>query len=307
MISLGTVKKKHRKGTGRRVKSRDDFSVRKILEEEMVAFLDTEYLTSQVKGGSPAKLVSIGLVICRKDFKEVDRFHSYIYTEDELHDVFRELTGITEETLKNAPDYELVMEEVEERLAVWNVTRIFVWGPDQIVIQRDLLEHRKEISKRTKKAVNRILRMMKDLEAIYSKKLKMHSIGIANLKFLCGLGTDVSHDALEDAVDLKNVIKHIDIKGCPTHMVQAMKYYLADKETYCRYRRFHEKWENVPDGLIKKGQQMLTELEKVDSMEARALKDDIRVICTGEDTTFPLLEEYIESQCNTIFPNLPVG
>ena len=100
----------------------------------MVAFLDTEYLTSQVKGGPPAKLVSIGLVICRKDFKEVDRFHSYIYTEDKLHDVFRELTGITEETLKNAPDYELVMEEVEERLAVWNVTRIFVWGPDQIVI-----------------------------------------------------------------------------------------------------------------------------------------------------------------------------
>ena len=60
------------------MKREEIFSVRKILEEEMVAFLDTEYLTSQIKGGPPAKLVSIGLVICRKDFKEVDRFHSYI-------------------------------------------------------------------------------------------------------------------------------------------------------------------------------------------------------------------------------------
>ena len=126
MIPLGTIKKKHRKNPGRRVKREEIFSVRKILEEEMVAFLDTEYLTSQVKGGPPAKLVSIGLVICRKDFKEVDRFHSYIYTEDKLHDVFRELTGITETDLTEAPDYELVMEEVGERLAVWNVTRIFV-------------------------------------------------------------------------------------------------------------------------------------------------------------------------------------
>ncbi len=296
MIPLGTIKKKHRKNPGRRVKREEIFSVRKILEEEMVAFLDTEYLTSQIKGGPPAKLVSIGLVICRKDFKEVDRFHSYIYTEDKLHDVFRELTGITETDLTEAPDYELVMEEVGERLAVWNVTRIFVWGPDQVVIQRDLQAYREDISKKSRKTVNRILRMMKDLEGIYSKKLKMHSIGIANLKFLCGLGTDVSHDALEDAVDLKNVIKHIDIKGCPSHMVQTLKMYLEDKESYCRYRRFHEKWEGVSDELLKKSQLMLAELEKIDSMEARALQDDIKVICTGEDTAFPLLEEYIESK-----------
>lgn len=302
---MGTMKKKHRKNPGRRVKREENFSVRKILEEEMVAFLDTEYLTSQVKGGPPAKLVSVGLVICRKDFKEVDRFHSYIYTEDKLHDVFRELTGITENDLKAAPDYELVMEEVGERLAVWNVSRIFVWGPDQLVIQRDLEAYRGEISKRTRKTVNRILRMTKDLEGVYSRKLKMHSIGIANLKFLCGLGTGVSHDALDDAVDLKNVIRHIDIKGCPSHMVQALKMYLEDKETYCRYRRFHEKWEHVPKQLVKKGQQMLEELEHLDSMEARALRDDIQVICTGEDETFPLLEEYIACNYNSITRHIP--
>ena len=65
----------------------------------MVAFLDTEFLTSQVKGGPPAKLVSVGFVVCGKDFEEVTRFHSYIYAEDKLHDRFQEMTGIEEEDL----------------------------------------------------------------------------------------------------------------------------------------------------------------------------------------------------------------
>lgn len=48
-----------------------------------------------------------------------------------------------------------------------------------------------------------MLRMMKDIEVIYSRKLKLRSIGIANLKYLCGLGNEVCHDALSDAIDLK--------------------------------------------------------------------------------------------------------
>ena len=33
------------------------------LDNEMAAFLDTEFLTSQIKGGPPAKLVSVGFVV----------------------------------------------------------------------------------------------------------------------------------------------------------------------------------------------------------------------------------------------------
>ena len=46
------------------------------LDNEMVAFLDTEFLTSQVKGGPPAKLVSVGFVVCGKDFSEDAYGHS---------------------------------------------------------------------------------------------------------------------------------------------------------------------------------------------------------------------------------------
>ena len=236
----------------------------------MVAFLDTEFLTSQIKGGPPAKLVSVGFVVCGKNFEEVTRFHSYIYAEDKLHDRFQEMTGIERKDLLSAPD--------------------------KYVIQRDLLEYRKDISKRTRKIVNRILRMIKDIEGIYSAKLDLQSAGIGSLKIICGLGTEVSHNALDDAVDLKNIIRHIDLKGCSEHMLQIMKKYTAEKEVYYRLRRFREKWDDVSVGIQEKSLGLLKELGKVDTVEARALRDDLLVMCTGEAMAFPTLEEYIQKE-----------
>ena len=266
------------------------------LDNEMVAFLDTEFLTSQIKGGPPAKLVSVGFVVCGKNFEEVTRFHSYIYAEDKLHDRFQEMTGIERKDLLSAPDYELVMEEVAEQLEAWEVSRIYVWGPDKYVIQRDLLEYRKDISKRTRKIVNRIFRMIKDIEGIYSAKLDLQSAGIGSLKIICGLGTEVSHNALDDAVDLKNIIRHIDLKGCSEHMLQIMKKYTAEKEVYYRLRRFREKWDDVSEAIQEKSLGLLKELGKVDTVEAMALRDDLLVMCTGEATAFPTLEEYIQKE-----------
>ncbi len=290
------IKKKPKKNIEKRLLPKDTPNIAEKLDNEMVAFLDTEFITSQVKGGPPAKLVSVGFVICQKNFKEVTRFHSYIYAEDKLHDRFQEMTGIEREDLLSAPDYELVMEEVAEQLEAWDVKNIYVWGPDKHVIQHDLLEYRQDVSKRTKKITNRILRMIKDIEGIYCAKLDLPSAGIANLKILCGLGTEVSHNALDDAVDLKNIIRHIDMEGCSEQMLWTMKKYIAEKEVYYRQRRFREKWETVSEGLMEKSLGLLKELGKVDTVEARALRDDLLVMCTGEEVSFPTLEEYIRKE-----------
>ena len=82
------------------------------LDNEMVAFLDTEFLTSQIKGGPLAKLVSVGFVVCGKNFEEVTRFHSYIYAEDKLHDRFQEMTGIERKDLLSAPDKYVIQRDL---------------------------------------------------------------------------------------------------------------------------------------------------------------------------------------------------
>lgn len=56
-----------------------------------------------------------------------------------------------EKDLLSAPDYELVMEEVAEQLEAWEVSRIYVWGPDKYVIQRSP-GIPQDASKRTKRS-----------------------------------------------------------------------------------------------------------------------------------------------------------
>ena len=268
---MAKIRKKPKKSINKNInKKQSTPNIAEKLDNEMVAFLDTEFLTSQIKGGPPAKLVSVGFVVCGKNFEEVTRFHSYIYAEDKLHDRFQEMTRIERKDLLSAPD--------------------------KYVIQRDLLEYRKDISKRTRKIVNRILRMIKDIEGTYSAKLDLQSAGIGSLKIICGLGTEVSHNALDDAVDLKNIIRHIDLKGCSEHMLQIMKKYTSEKEVYYRLRRFREKWDDVSEGIQEKSLSLLKELGKVDTVEARALRDDLLVMCTGEAMAFPTLEEYIQKE-----------
>ena len=41
---------------------------------------------------------------------------------------------------------------------------------------------------------------------------------------------------------------------------------------------------------------LLKELGKVDTVEAKALRDDLMVMCTGEAISFPTLEEYIRKE-----------
>lgn len=72
---MARIKKKPKKNINIKIQQKDFPKIADKLKNEMVAFLDTEFLTSQKKGGPPPKLVSVGFVICQKNFKEVTRFH----------------------------------------------------------------------------------------------------------------------------------------------------------------------------------------------------------------------------------------
>ena len=50
---------KHKKRTYRKEQPKETLVVWDILKNETVAFLDTEYVTTQQKHGRPAKLVSV--------------------------------------------------------------------------------------------------------------------------------------------------------------------------------------------------------------------------------------------------------
>ena len=79
---MAKIRKKPKKSINKNInKKQSTPNIAEKLDNEMVAFLDTEFLTSQIKGGPPAKLVSVGFVVCGKNFEEVTRFHSYVLSK----------------------------------------------------------------------------------------------------------------------------------------------------------------------------------------------------------------------------------
>ena len=86
----------------------------------------------------------------------------------------------------------------------------------------------------------------------------------------------------------------MDIHGCPERAANVLRQYMKEKEIYYRYRRFQEKWEGISDEVLIKCNALMQELENVESMEARALKDDLHVIAIGEDAAFEELEVFFE-------------
>ena len=56
--------------------------------------------------------MSVGFVVCGKNFEEVTRFHSYIYAEDKLHDRFQEMTRIERKDLLSAPDKYVIQRDL---------------------------------------------------------------------------------------------------------------------------------------------------------------------------------------------------
>ena len=66
-VSLTKVRKKPKKTITKNINKKSFIqntpNIAEKLDNEMVAFLDTEFLTSQVKGGPPAQLVSVGFLV----------------------------------------------------------------------------------------------------------------------------------------------------------------------------------------------------------------------------------------------------
>ena len=111
-VFIDKDQEKTKKNINRNILPKSIPNIAEKLDNEMVAFLDTEFLTSQIKGGPPAKLVSVGFVVCGKNFEEVTRFHSYIYAEDKLHDRFQEMTRIERKDLLSAPDKYVIQRDL---------------------------------------------------------------------------------------------------------------------------------------------------------------------------------------------------
>ncbi|MCR5388130.1 MAG: hypothetical protein K6E56_02655, partial [Lachnospiraceae bacterium] len=179
----------------------------------VIAYLDAEFLCDRVKRRAQYDLASVGIVIADANGQEMKRYYSLVRPMPG-HSVtaqIRALTGLTDEILKDAPHYGTVMHELYMLCDSYGVSAICTWGNDLSMFMKDY--NMRAPKPPVKDEVKKLFSMFCDIQREVSSKVTMgidSALGLKDLKIITGLSGKVSHNALDDAVDLYNSVRRIE-------------------------------------------------------------------------------------------------
>ncbi len=245
------------------------------------AFLDAEYLSARIKRGAVDDVISIGVVITDPAHTELDRYYSTVRLTrgHRLTPLITELTGLTNQELAQAPLYEDVMFELIARLKRWQVGKVFVWGGDKNNFQRDFDSRiiTGSLKKDIVRFINSIVNIQKDVSLDVTEGLDQ-GLSLADLKTICGLGGHVAHNALNDAEDMLECIRLIELDKMAYDGAEAARYKHFRGE-YVKNRSFSDDEEDIFFCFKSEaGSQLLAELEEksfADNPKTKAFMDDL--------------------------------
>ena len=246
------------------------------------AFLDAEYLSARYKKSSIEDVISVGMIITTPQHEELDRFYSTVRLRmgHRLPPLITELTGLTNEELENAPEYEEVMSQLLNIVRKYQVGKICVWGGDKNSFQRDY--DSRDLEKPLKRSVAKFISTFENIQKEVSLDLTGGldaNLSLADMKTICGLGGHVSHNALSDAEDMLECIRIIEQEKMKYDGVKAAEYKKFRGE-YVKNRSFDdEDAEVILESEL--GERFLQELLSKgfeDNPKTKAFVDDLRFI-----------------------------
>ena len=170
-------------------------------------------MSARYKKGSIEDVISVGVIITNPAHEELDRFYSTVRLRPghKLPPLITELTGLTNDDLESAPDYEDVMTELISMIRKYQVGKICVWGGDKTSFQRDY--ESRNLEKPLKRSVGKFISTFENIQKEVSLDVTDGldaNLSLADMKTICGLGGVVEHNALSDAEDMLNCIRIIE-------------------------------------------------------------------------------------------------
>ena len=111
-----------------------------------LCFADFEFTCGGGINRWKAELLSVGLIICDREFNVVQRFYSTVKPakQPKMTTLCKELTHLTQEEINLSPDSDAVFAQVEQLLAMYQTDGMYVWGNyDQIGLSSDARLHKK--------------------------------------------------------------------------------------------------------------------------------------------------------------------
>ncbi|SFH72388.1 Exonuclease [Pseudobutyrivibrio sp. OR37] len=266
------------------------------------AFLDAEYLSARYKKGSIEDVISVGIIITNPEHEELDRYYSTVRLRPghKLPPLISELTGLTNEDLEFAPEYETVMTELIAMIRKYQVGKICVWGGDKNSFQRDY--ESRELEKPLKRSVGKFISTIENIQKEVSLDVTDGldaNLSLADMKTICGLGGVVEHNALSDAEDMLNCIRIIEQDEMQYDGKKAAEYKKFRGE-YVKNRSFddfEEDREFIIDSAV--GEQFLQEIMArgfEDNPKTKAFMDDLKFILGKDNVYMGTFSEMMEEK-----------
>lgn len=268
-----------------------------------IAFLDAEFNAGMVysTGKKINEIISIGLVICDREFHEQKQFYSLVCPRSgvPIFPVIKEMTGITNEMLLGQPDFVCISNAITELMNQYSVHTIYTWGAaDKHSLRME--KEKIQFSRGGKKQMEwKYIDMCTDISGVISAQMIGVRGGLAinmeNLMFLCEIDRVHEHNALSDAVDLFQCIRKLKenypIEGCSKEFQkkqELVNQYYQEKSLYNSFRRF----KSTSKGCDLYGKWGEKEIEN--DIRIQALKDDLKYL-KGEityESEFQTIQEY---------------
>lgn len=178
-------------------------------------FIDCEFTSGYAPRLQSVELIALGCVIIDQTNQEVARYEQLVRptkkSNQKLTRRIRELTNLTQEEINQAPPFAVFVREFEAELQryeqdfahdiVW-----WSWGDyDQVALKQTLVVN--NYTGRFAQFVEKIQDLQPHvIPPLFAKiGIKKHQLSLVNSKRIFGLGETIQHQALADALDLKQV------------------------------------------------------------------------------------------------------
>lgn len=273
--------------------------------KENIAFLDAEFNAGMdyASGEKISEIISIGFVICDNRFNGQKKFYTLVspLSQVPVFPMISRMTGITTDMLEGQPSFAQMSESVTELMHKYHVGKVYTWGAAD---KHSLLAEKTSYRKKRKNGYQQASRwdyidLCEDISGVISNEMLGIRGGLAinmeNLMFVCGIHEKQEHNALSDALQLFQCVKHLS-----THYPLSKKddefmekrelinRYYQEKSVYNSFRRFR---------CTSKGCDLYKKWNKEsykNDIRIKALEDDIRFL-KGEipyETEFDTIQEY---------------
>lgn len=265
-----------------KLQSRKNHKSRKMepcSKEEYVMFYDSEFNCPDEKS-SIQEIISIGAIICDMDGNEKSRFYSTVkpIKTPRLTKRCKELTFLSQAEIDMSENLYWVCKRFCEWYEEYNVTSIYTLGKsDSIQLKKSMQIHKQH------KYIQRIANELKDIRPIFEKRIdkSISVLSLSNLKAICGLDMRVSHNALLDAIDLKDVYFKLMSGEYDKELVQKINHEQIEKQRYKQARNVKNQKIFVSEEIMNAKDKLVTFLQEnddsadIDKIVLKAIIDDL--------------------------------